>query len=119
MRWTICNTVGCDGTRTATANHTHDNACDADCNVCGETRTPADHIYDDDDDLSCNVCDAEREVPEKPATTTPAATTTTPAAAEEKEEKKGCGGAINSMYAVLALACVLGFAFVAKKREEN
>ena len=38
---------------------------------------------------------------------------------EEKEEKKGCGGAINSAYAVLALVGVLGFAFVAKKREEN
>ena len=25
--------------------HTYDNACDADCNVCGEKRTPADHVF--------------------------------------------------------------------------
>ncbi len=25
--------------------HTYDNDCDADCNVCGEARTPADHAY--------------------------------------------------------------------------
>ena len=35
------------------------------------------------------------------------------------EEKKGCKSALNSTYAVLALVAVLGFAFVAKKREEN
>jgi tartrate/fumarate subfamily iron-sulfur-dependent hydro-lyase alpha chain len=44
------------------------------------------------------------------------ADTTTAAAGEEK---KGCGSALNSTYAVLALISVLGFAFVAKKREEN
>lgn len=27
--------------------HKYDNACDADCNVCGEKRTPADHEYGD------------------------------------------------------------------------
>ena len=27
--------------------HTYDNDCDADCNVCGATRTPADHQFGD------------------------------------------------------------------------
>ena len=45
------------------------------------------------------------------------ASSSVPAAAEEKEEKKGCGSAINSTYAVLALVGVLGFAFVAKKKD--
>ena len=36
-----------------------------------------------------------------------------------EEEKTGCGSALNSTYAVLALVAVLGFAFVAKKKEEN
>ena len=43
-------------------------------------------------------------------------TTTTPAPAEEKQ---GCGSALNSTYAVIALVAVLGFAFIAKKKEEN
>lgn len=42
--------------------HTYDNACDADCNRCGQTRTPADHVYDNDCDTRCNVCDDVRTV---------------------------------------------------------
>ena len=41
--------------------HTYDNACDADCNACGETREPAAHVYDNACDAACNVCEAERE----------------------------------------------------------
>lgn len=41
--------------------HVYDNACDADCNVCGETREPAAHVYDNACDAACNVCEAERE----------------------------------------------------------
>jgi len=33
------------GNYTSALGHTYDNACDADCNVCGATRTPADHKY--------------------------------------------------------------------------
>ena len=40
--------------------HTYDNACDADCNVCGDERTPAEHVYDNACDADCNVCGAER-----------------------------------------------------------
>lgn len=40
--------------------HTYDNACDADCNVCGEARTPAEHVYDNACDADCNECGAER-----------------------------------------------------------
>ncbi len=43
-------------------------------------------------------------------------TATTPAPAEEKQ---GCGSVLNSTYAVIALVAVLGFAFIAKKKEEN
>lgn len=104
----------CGATRVP-ADHAYTNGCDAECNECGATRTVGDHVYDDDNDKFCNVCGNQRKLPAK---TTTAAPTTTPAAAEE-EEKKGCGGAINSTYAVLALVGVLGFAFVAKKKEEN
>ena len=43
----------------------------------------------------------------------------TPAVPEKEQEKKGCKGAMDSTYAVIALISVLGFAFVAKKKEEN
>ena len=46
----------------ATGEHTYDNACDADCNVCGATRTPSAHAYDNACDADCNACGATREV---------------------------------------------------------
>ena len=70
--------------------HAYDNACDTDCNLCGETRTTthtfanvwtpgetthfyactvcgakkdeANHVYDEGCDADCNVCGAERTV---------------------------------------------------------
>ena len=111
----------CGVTREAVGEHTYANDCDSTCDGCGLTRKPKDHVYDDDDDAFCNVCNDKREAPgKKPATTTAAPATTTAAAEDEvKDEKKGCKGAINSTYAVFTLVGVLGFAFVAKKREEN
>ena len=106
---------GCGATRTV-GDHVYTNACDAECNECGATRTVGDHVYDDDNDKFCNVCSNQRKLPAKTTTAAPATTTT---AAAEEEAKKGCGGAINSTYAILALVGVLGFAFVAKKKEEN
>ena len=39
--------------------HTYDNACDAQCNLCGITREVSDHVFDSDCDRYCNVCGAE------------------------------------------------------------
>ena len=39
--------------------HTYDNACDATCNSCGETR-PVNHTYSGNCDPTCNVCGAGR-----------------------------------------------------------
>ena len=41
---TVCGDSYTDNV-TAALGHKYDNACDADCNVCGATRTPADHKY--------------------------------------------------------------------------
>ena len=49
-------------TAKAPCNHTYDNACDADCNECGEARVPADHVYDGDNDTTCNECGAVRQI---------------------------------------------------------
>ena len=45
---------------TEVAQHTYDNACDPDCNDCGEVRVPADHVYDHGCDTTCNECGAVR-----------------------------------------------------------
>ena len=39
-----------------------DNACDVDCNLCGDIREVDDHVYDDDRDHDCNKCGFVREV---------------------------------------------------------
>ena len=44
--------------------HAYDNACDANCNICGEIREVGEHAYDNACDTDCNVCGAEREVGE-------------------------------------------------------
>ena len=50
-------------TKVAALGHKYDNACDADCNVCGEKRTPADHVFGDwtsaeegKEKRECTVC---------------------------------------------------------------
>ena len=42
--------------------HEYTNACDVDCDKCGEERTPADHVYDNDADDTCNVCGYVRDL---------------------------------------------------------
>ena len=49
-------------TYTLTCPHEYDNACDATCNLCGETRDTS-HTYTDVCDATCNVCGAERVAP--------------------------------------------------------
>ena len=59
---TLTATFVCGGTTVTetytikVAAHVYDNACDADCNDCGATRTPAAHVYDNCSDVECNVC---------------------------------------------------------------
>lgn len=61
--WHACTGDDCNEISDKAA-HVYDNACDADCNVCGATRTPAEqHVYDGEADAECNVCGATRELP--------------------------------------------------------
>ena len=48
----------------ATGNHSWDNNCDTNCNVCGNIRT-IEHIYRDECDRDCNVCGEFRKAPHK------------------------------------------------------
>ncbi len=41
--------------------HEYDNACDAECNLCGEYRGVGDHVYSYECDATCNVCGDFRE----------------------------------------------------------
>ena len=84
----LCDTIcdACGMTIEATAEHTVDDGCDVDCNVCGTAVTPthedddilcdticgncdaevaatAEHTYDDDKDADCNVCGDVRVPP--------------------------------------------------------
>ena len=107
-----CNVCGYEDDE---RDHVYDSPCDATCNTCGATRTVSGHYYEDDADMDCNFCGATRTA--EGADNAGADTTT--AAAEKDAKKKGCKKSIDSTYAVIALISVLGFAFVAKKREEN
>lgn len=49
-------------TAQAPCSHEYDNACDADCNICGETREVGDHVYDNANDATCNACGAVRQI---------------------------------------------------------
>ncbi len=42
--------------------HEYDNACDADCNACGDLREVGDHVYDNANDATCNECGAVRQI---------------------------------------------------------
>jgi hypothetical protein len=106
---------------TRTTEHKYDNACDAECNVCNETRTVGDHEFGEwtvveeataDKEGSkkrvCSECGHEEtETIAKLAKTT---------GAPEEEKKKGCGGTVT--VAGLALIAALGTCavFVEKKR---
>ena len=121
-----CNVEGC-GYVNEDADHVYTNPCDATCNVCNETRTVGGHYYEDDADKDCNFCGFTRTVESDGAddatdggdNTTAAPTDDTTTAPADEQHDKGCGGSLNSTYAVIALVAVLGFAFVAKKREQN
>ena len=42
--------------------HTYDNNCDAECNVCGGMRVPSSHIYTNSCDTTCNECGDARAI---------------------------------------------------------
>ena len=57
---TDCNICG----EVRTTQHKYDNTCDTSCNVCGEVRTTQ-HKYDNTCDTDCNICGEVRMVPHK------------------------------------------------------
>ncbi len=57
--WHTCS--GCDDKNNYEAHH-YSNGCDADCNICGATRTVAGHQYDNDCDDICNKCNEKRVI---------------------------------------------------------
>ena len=57
--WHACENEKCEDAGDK-AEHVFANACDADCDICGATRTPSAHVYDNACDATCNVCSATR-----------------------------------------------------------
>lgn len=68
-----CNV--CGYVRTPEA-HVYENACDGDCGVCGGVRTPEAHVFDNDCDTTCNVCGLTRNITHKFSDTLTAGETT-------------------------------------------
>ena len=64
VRTYTCSVCGDSYTESipATGAHTYANACDADCDVCGATRTPDPHVYTADCDTVCDECGAQRSM---------------------------------------------------------
>ncbi len=54
----VCDETLTAQTEIAALGHKYDNACDSECNTCGEERTPAEHV-DADENNSCDECGAE------------------------------------------------------------
>ena len=91
-------------------NHTYDNACDADCNVCGATRTPAEHEYETEvtaptcttdgyTTYTCTACGHSYVDDEVPAAHTPAD------AVKENEKASTCTEAGHYESVVKCSAC--------------
>ena len=53
--------------------HLYDNACDVDCNACGEVRAVGGHVYDNACDTDCNECGLTRTITHDYADATPTA----------------------------------------------
>ncbi len=56
----VCGTILVEPVEVAQLDHTYDNTCDVDCNVCGASRTPGQHVYDNRCDELCNICGGKR-----------------------------------------------------------
>ncbi len=56
----VCGTILVEPEEVAQLEHTYDNTCDVDCNVCGASRTPGQHVYDNRCDELCNICGGKR-----------------------------------------------------------
>ena len=101
--------------------HSYDNACDADCNVCKETRTPAEHS-DADSNGVCDVCSYVYPKAEPSETDGDGVTDKTEESTEEKteektdEDKNGCDSAI--ALSALVTVGIIGTALVIKKKED-
>ena len=51
----VCGAILTAQNEIAAIGHKYDNACDGDCNTCGEARTPAEH-YSENADGKCDAC---------------------------------------------------------------
>jgi len=132
----VCGTIEGEAT-----GHTYDNDCDADCNACGEARTPADHAYGDwaltveptleaegTEERKCTVCGhtesrsvarLEPETTQAPETEPATEPETEPVTVPETEapgQSSGCQSAVGVGMALCMAICAVAVAL--KKKED-
>ena len=131
----------CGTTEGEATGHTYDNDCDADCNACGEARTPADHAYGDwaltveptleaegTEERKCTVCGhtesrsvarLEPETTQAPETEPATEPETEPVTVPETEAPGQSSGCQSAVGVGMALCLAIGAVAVALKKKED
>ena len=104
-----CKRDGCTVTEGDALGHTYDNACDANCNVCNEARTPSSHVWDGG---AVTKEPTKEEEGVKTYTCTVCGETKT----ESIPKLTGCGGGGGAMIALLSNSAIALVWFVLKKK---
>ena len=104
-----CKRDGCNATDGAALGHTYDNACDGDCNVCNEERTPSNHVWDGG---SVTKEPTKEEEGVKTYTCTVCGETKT----ESVPKLTGCGGGGGALFAIMTNSAIALVWFALKKK---
>ena len=125
----------CGETEGEALGHAYDNACDTDCNACGESRTPADHTFGDwavtvaptpeaegTEERVCSACghtETRTVARTEPEITIPPETETEPSTEAETQTPGGQNGCGSALGVGMALWIAVGVAAAVLKKKED
>ena len=131
----VCGEVFTAQVEIAAIGHKYDNACDTDCNACGESRTPADPTFGDwavtvaptseaegTEERVCSECghtETRTVARTEPETTIPPETETEPSTEAETQTTGGQNGCGSALGVGMALWIAVGVAAVVLKKKED
>jgi hypothetical protein len=105
-----CKREGCSATEGDALGHSYDNACDGDCNICNEARTPSAHMWNDG------------AVTKEPTKNEEGIRVYTCSECNESREESipkltgGCGGGDGALIALLSNSAIMLVWFALKKK---